>query len=54
MENRPLIAQEAPFEMELDALACTAPKPCGWSKSQRLSDGSHKGSGSSPVVYHLT
>jgi CDGSH-type Zn-finger protein len=46
----PWIAQKSPFPLELAAGKKYAWCPCGRSASQPLCDGSHKGTGISPIV----
>ncbi len=47
----PIIAQKAPFKLEIEAgrkyLWCA----CGRSKKQPICDGSHSGTGITPIVY---
>ena len=51
--TEPVIVQKAPFVLELEAGSywwCA----CGRSKNQPFCDGSHKGTGLSPVKFELT
>jgi CDGSH iron-sulfur domain-containing protein 3 len=47
----PAIAQKAPYKTALEAGKKYAWCACGLSKAQPLCDGSHKGSGLSPIVF---
>jgi CDGSH-type Zn-finger protein len=46
-----LIAQKGPYEVEVKADAKYAWCACGRSRNQPFCDGSHKGTGLSPVVW---
>ncbi len=47
----PIVAQKAPFKLEIEAgrkyLWCA----CGRSKKQPICDGSHSGTGLTPIIY---
>jgi CDGSH-type Zn-finger protein len=47
----PTIAQKAPYNMKVEAGKSYYWCACGLSKAQPMCDGSHKGSGFSPVVF---
>lgn len=47
----PVIAQKSPFAVDIEAGKRYAWCACGRSKNQPFCDGSHKGTGLSPVVF---
>ena len=47
----PVVAQKAPYPVELQAGQSVYWCACGQSKAQPLCDGSHKGSGFTPLAY---
>ncbi len=47
----PIVAQKAPYPLEIEAGKSYAWCACGRSQNQPLCDGSHKGTGLSPVVF---
>jgi CDGSH-type Zn-finger protein len=49
-----IIAQKSPIVEKLDAGKCYFWCACGRSKNQPFCDGSHKGTGLSPVKYETT
>ncbi len=49
-----IIAQKSPIVEELDAGTCYFWCACGRSKSQPFCDGSHKGTGFSPIKFEAT
>jgi CDGSH-type Zn-finger protein len=51
--EEPKIAQKAPFKLEMDP-GDYAWCACGRSKNQPFCDGSHKGTGITPVVHVVT
>lgn len=51
MSEKPEIAQKGPFAVELEAGKTYAWCACGRSSNQPFCDGSHKGTGFSPVTY---
>ena len=48
--DRPVVAQKSPYEIALEAGRKYAWCACGRSKAQPFCDGSHKGTGWTPVV----
>jgi CDGSH-type Zn-finger protein len=52
--TEPVITQKAPFGIEVEAGKSYYWCACGKSASQPFCDGSHKGSGISPVKYEAT
>ncbi len=51
MSDKPVIAQKAPYPVEVEAGKNYFWCACGRSKKQPFCDGSHKGTGFSPVKY---
>ena len=51
MSDAPMIAQKAPYKIELEAGKTYFWCACGRSAKQPFCDGSHKGSGLAPVKY---
>ncbi len=51
MSDAPIIAQKAPFPIEVEAGKSYFWCACGRSANQPFCDGSHKGTGLSPVKY---
>ena len=51
MSEAPIIAQKAPFPIEVEAGKSYFWCACGRSANQPFCDGSHKGTGLSPVKY---
>lgn len=49
--SEPVVAQKAPYGVEVEAGKKYAWCACGKSKKQPFCDGSHKGSGITPKVY---
>jgi CDGSH-type Zn-finger protein len=49
--NKPLIAQQSPYAVDLEAGRKYAWCACGRSANQPFCDGSHRGSGLTPVVF---
>ncbi len=47
----PIIAQKAPFKLEIEAGRKYVWCACGRSKKQPICDGSHSGTGITPIVY---
>ncbi|MBM3597091.1 MAG: CDGSH iron-sulfur domain-containing protein [Alphaproteobacteria bacterium] len=54
MTEQPIVAQKAPFDVKVEAGKQYWWCACGRSKSQPFCDGSHKGTGLSPVMYEAT
>ena len=52
--TKPVIAQKAPFPVEVTAGTTYTWCACGMSKNQPFCDGSHKGSEFNPVKYEAT
>ena len=52
--NEPVIAQKAPYPVEVEAGKSYFWCACGKSAKQPFCDGAHKGSGMSPVKYEAT
>ncbi len=49
--SEPVVAQKAPYKVEVEAGKSYFWCACGQSKNQPFCDGSHKGSGFSPLKY---
>ena len=54
MSDAPIIAQKAPFPVEVEAGKSYFWCACGKSASQPFCDGSHKDTGLTPVKYEAT
>ncbi|MEZ5752950.1 MAG: CDGSH iron-sulfur domain-containing protein [Paracoccaceae bacterium] len=54
MSDTPIIAQKAPFPTEVEAGKTYFWCACGKSTKQPFCDGSHKGTGLSPVKFEAT
>ena len=50
----PIVAQKSPYPVDVEAGKKYFWCACGRSKNQPFCDGSHKGSGLSPVAYEAT
>lgn len=51
MSKEPVIAQKAPYAVDVEEGKCYSWCACGRSKNQPFCDGSHEGSGIEPVVF---
>ena len=51
MSDKPVIAQKAPFPVEVEAGKAYFSCACGRSANQPFCDGSHKGTGLAPVKH---
>lgn len=49
--EKPLVAQKSPFPVDIEKGKAYAWCACGRSKKQPFCDGSHKGTGLSPVAF---
>ncbi len=47
----PIVAQKAPFKLEIEAGRKYWGCACGRSKKQPICDGSHSGTGITPIIY---
>ena len=54
MTDAPIIAQKAPYPIEVEAGKTYFWCACGKSAKQPFCDGSHSGSGMAPVVFEVT
>ena len=52
--TEPVIAQKAPYKVDVEAGKTYFWCSCGQSRNQPFCDGSHKGSGLAPVKYEAT
>ena len=52
--TEPVIAQKAPYRVDVEAGKAYFWCACGLSKSQPFCDGSHKGTGLAPLKYEAT
>lgn len=51
MSNEPIMAQKAPYGVDVEAGKTYYWCACGGSKNQPFCDGTHKGTGFQPVAY---